>query len=61
MPNQSEALTPRDEIAAKTDRELLEEIAMNQRKILATVEGVMAAASQHPMLRAMMAANGVTF
>lgn len=59
--SKSEALTPRDEIAAKTDRELLEEIAMNQRKILATVEGVMAAAAQHPMLRAMMNANGVTF
>lgn len=61
MEPRTEALTPRDEIAAKSDRELLEEIAMNQRKILATVEGIMSAAAQHPMIRAMLGANGITF
>lgn len=45
---------PKAPVVEMTDRELLEEIADSQRKVIAVVGGMLAAASKNPMLAMML-------
>jgi hypothetical protein len=56
----AEAFAPAEEaVSDMGQRELLEEIAENQRKLLAVIGGLMQAANMHPSIRAMLAASGI--
>jgi hypothetical protein len=56
----SEAFAPAETpVAEMEDRQLLEEIAANQRKILTLFGGVMRAASQHPVVNMMLTQQGI--
>lgn len=56
----SEAKSPLAITDPVTDTDaILLEILENQRQILAIFNALMSAASQHPMIRAMLIANGV--
>lgn len=50
-------VAPTAPVVDMSDRELLEEIATNQRKVLAVVGGMIAAAQKNPMLAMMLGGN----
>lgn len=56
----SEAFAPSDKpVSELDDRELLEEIAENQRKLMAVIGGLMQAAAMHPAVNMMLVQQGI--
>ena len=56
----SEAFTVSDRaVSEMDDRELLEEIAESNRRLMAVIGGLMQAAAMHPSINMMLVANGI--